>query len=83
MNAKHILPVAITLGLVVGAVWSEIPPAVAMSDAERARIEQSVWYAGCNEVRAAGKAPLYAGQPGYREGMDGDGDSIACEPIRN
>ena len=42
--------------------------------------EQGVYYAGCNEVRAAGKAPLYAGQPGYREGMDGDLDGIACEP---
>lgn len=42
----------------------------------------SVHYAGCNEVRALGKAPLYAGQPGYRIGMDGDGDGIACEPRR-
>ena len=45
-------------------------------------VEQSVYYAGCNEVRAAGKAPLYAGQPGYRTEMDGDGDGIACEPFR-
>jgi hypothetical protein len=45
-------------------------------------VEQSVYYSGCTEVRAAGKDPLYAGQPGYREGMDGDGDGIACEPIR-
>lgn len=39
------------------------------------------YYSGCNEVRAAGRAPLYKGEPGYREGMDGDGDGIACEPI--
>jgi len=45
-------------------------------------VERSVSYAGCNEVRAAGKAPLYAGQPGYREDMDGDGDGVACEPHR-
>ena len=43
---------------------------------------QSVHYSGCNEVRALGKAPLYEGQPGYREDMDGDGDGIACEPYR-
>ena len=42
----------------------------------------SVYYPGCNAVRAAGKAPLLAGQPGYRSEMDGDGDGIACEPIR-
>ncbi|TNE38964.1 MAG: excalibur calcium-binding domain-containing protein [Sphingomonadales bacterium] len=25
---------------------------------------------------------MYRGEPGYREGMDGDGDGIACEPYR-
>jgi hypothetical protein len=83
MDAKRLLPAAIGVGLVGGFVWSEVPPAVTMSDAERSQIEQSVWYAGCNEVRNAGRGPLYAGQPGNREGMDGDGDGIACEPIRN
>ena len=42
-------------------------------------VEQSAHYSGCNEVRAAGKAPLRAGEPGYRAEMDGDGDGIACE----
>ena len=46
------------------------------------QVERSVYYAGCNEVRAQGKAPLYVGDPGYREGMDGDSDGIACEPYR-
>jgi hypothetical protein len=43
----------------------------------------SIHYSGCNEVRAAGRAPLYRGNPGYRVEMDGDDDGIACEPIRN
>ena len=42
----------------------------------------SVYYSGCNEVRAAGLAPLYRGDPGYRPEMDGDADGIACEPHR-
>ena len=42
--------------------------------------DRSITYAGCNEVRALGKAPLHADQPGYRAEMDGDGDGIACEP---
>ena len=42
----------------------------------------AVHYSGCNEVRAAGLAPLYRGQPGYRPDMDGDDDGIACEPHR-
>jgi len=43
------------------------------------RRESSVYYSGCREVRAAGAAPIFRGQPGYRQGMDGDGDGIACE----
>ncbi|WP_344460686.1 excalibur calcium-binding domain-containing protein [Amnibacterium kyonggiense] len=40
----------------------------------------SVYYANCAAVRAAGKAPLYAGQPGYATPrLDRDGDGIACE----
>lgn len=42
--------------------------------------ERSVYYSGCDEARRAGAAPIYAGEPGYRSGMDGDGDGIACEP---
>jgi hypothetical protein len=37
-----------------------------------------VW-GGCNDARAAGTVPIYRGEPGYRVGMDGDGDGIACE----
>ncbi|WP_018349112.1 excalibur calcium-binding domain-containing protein [Longispora albida] len=38
-----------------------------------------VYYANCDAVRAAGKAPLYRGQPGYRDALDRDKDGIACE----
>ena len=55
---------------------SETAPAV---EADR---EASVYYPGCNAARAAGAAPIHAGEPGYREEMDGDGDGIACEPHR-
>lgn len=37
-------------------------------------------YSGCNEVRAAGVAPLYRHDPGFSERLDGDGDGIGCEP---
>ncbi|MCR6689472.1 DUF1524 domain-containing protein [Cellulomonas sp.] len=37
------------------------------------------YYASCAEARAAGVTPLHRGTPGYRPGMDGDGDGIACE----
>jgi hypothetical protein len=73
---------AVLVGGLAGYVWSALPPAALQSPEERAAVEGSVIYSGCNEVRAAGKAPLYAGQPGYRAGMDGDDDGIACEPHR-
>ena len=38
-----------------------------------------VSYANCAAVRAAGKAPLRRGQPGYRAGLDADRDGVACE----
>ncbi|GAA13661.1 GmrSD restriction endonuclease domain-containing protein [Gordonia alkanivorans] len=39
----------------------------------------SAYYANCSAARAAGAAPLYAGQPGYRAKLDRDGDGVACE----
>jgi endonuclease YncB( thermonuclease family) len=40
------------------------------------------YFRNCAAARAAGMAPLYRGQPGYRPEMDGDNDGIACEPYR-
>ncbi|MGI5242187.1 excalibur calcium-binding domain-containing protein [Dactylosporangium sp. CA-139066] len=39
----------------------------------------AVYYKNCDDVRAHGAAPLYRGQPGYRAGLDRDGDGVACE----
>jgi len=38
-----------------------------------------VFYQNCDAVRAAGAAPIYAGQPGYSRKLDRDGDGIGCE----
>ncbi|WP_448621030.1 fibronectin type III domain-containing protein [Geodermatophilus sp. URMC 65] len=37
------------------------------------------YYDNCDAVRAAGAAPLHRGQPGFRSGLDRDGDGVACE----
>lgn len=47
-------------------------PVVAAPDA-------SVTYANCDAVRAAGKAPIRAGDPGYSYKLDRDQDGIGCE----
>lgn len=41
--------------------------------------EQPAFYRNCSAVRAAGKAPLYRGQPGYSTKLDRDRDGVACE----
>ena len=38
-----------------------------------------VSYPNCTAARAAGAAPIYAGQPGYSSKLDRDGDGVACE----
>jgi hypothetical protein len=39
----------------------------------------AVYYANCAAAKAAGAAPIYAGQAGYRAGLDRDSDGVACE----
>src|SRR5699024_917334 len=39
----------------------------------------TVYFPNCSAARAAGAAPIHAGEPGYRLGLDGDGDGVACE----
>lgn len=38
-----------------------------------------VEYANCDAVRAAGAAPITAGDPGYSRRLDRDGDGVGCE----
>lgn len=39
----------------------------------------AAYYANCTEVREAGAAPIYSGDPGYSSKLDRDGDGVACE----
>lgn len=41
--------------------------------------DSSVYYPNCAAVRAAGAAPIRAGDPGYSRRLDRDGDGVACE----
>jgi hypothetical protein len=36
-------------------------------------------YHNCAQVRAAGKAPLHRGDPGYSRKLDKNGDGVACD----
>ncbi|WP_454972631.1 excalibur calcium-binding domain-containing protein [Corynebacterium propinquum] len=37
------------------------------------------YFQNCAAARAAGAAPLHAGEPGYRSQLDRDKDGVACE----
>jgi Excalibur calcium-binding domain len=38
-----------------------------------------VYFPNCAAARAAGAAPVRAGQPGYARHLDRDGDGVGCE----
>jgi len=40
----------------------------------------SVYYNNCAAASKAGAAPITIGQPGYRTGLDPNGNGVACEP---
>ena len=41
--------------------------------------QTDVYYENCDAVRAAGADPIRRGDPGYRPGLDRDGDGVGCE----
>lgn len=81
MRGQYLRLVGILSALTFAGVWllMEDPQADAAATAPPARY---VYYPNCTAAWNAGAAPIYYGEPGYRSGMDGDGDGIACEPIR-
>ncbi|MGW4396038.1 excalibur calcium-binding domain-containing protein [Amycolatopsis nivea] len=52
------------------------PPA---ADTPQPEQPSTVYYKNCAAAKAAGAAPLHRGDPGYRPGLDRDGDGVACE----
>jgi micrococcal nuclease len=54
-------------------------PSPAVPSPETPSSSAEVYYSSCSKVRAAGKAPLLKGQPGYRSGLDADHNGIACQ----
>lgn len=96
LGNRLLLPVAavLSLGLLASGLAVTFPGATAAPRewlavalpkspaAPRERSAPAVYYRNCNAARAAGAAPIYIGQPGFRPELDGDSDGIACEPLR-
>jgi len=70
------------LGLTVGVVSTRLPRANTSMNLAGIDKSKDRYFRRCSDAWAAGFAPMNRGEPGYREGLDGDGDGIACEPYR-
>ena len=70
---------ALFLGAVIAVGIATAPVAYAALSITTPTTSFSVYYKNCAEACAAGVAPLHRGDPGYRPGLDRDGDGIACE----
>lgn len=73
------------VGLAVASVLWDSPASSTWNANTESRALGSVqnntdYFARCSDARAAGVAPIHAGEPGYRPELDRDGDGIACEP---
>jgi len=66
----------------VTSVGTYVAPVVTKKSAPTASPStqsSSAYYKNCTAARAAGAAPVYAGQPGYGKHLDRDGDGVGCE----
>lgn len=87
MDIARFSPSQSRVALILTLMALCIPAFTAPADAQRRRgasrpASTTVYYRNCTEARAAGVAPIYRGQPGYRPALDRDNDGVACEPYR-
>ncbi|HEX2809588.1 MAG TPA: DUF1524 domain-containing protein, partial [Kineosporiaceae bacterium] len=62
--------------ILIGCNGQELPRT---ADVQAVPARATTYYATCSAARAAGATPLRSGRPGYRAGLDGDHDGVACE----
>ena len=63
----------------IACEWKQEQPEQDSSQEQSGGGSSGTFYRNCAEARAAGAAPIYRGEPGYREKLDRDNDGIACE----
>jgi len=77
----------VAFGASVAIAWRYLPQSMDLGSThnqwsqERSAQSSRVYYRNCAAAWAAGVAPIHAGQPGYRIGLDADLDGVACEPL--
>ncbi|GAA2178248.1 hypothetical protein GCM10009847_07590 [Leucobacter tardus] len=61
------------------AAEAQAAAAVPSTESEPATSPTPTYFQNCSAARAAGAAPVYAGDPGYGPHLDRDGDGVGCE----
>ncbi|WP_280382055.1 excalibur calcium-binding domain-containing protein [Nocardia wallacei] len=62
-----------------GSGWSDSPHETVLLPPSGDAQPGYPFYATCTQVWAEHGGPLYAGQRGYRAGLDTDGNGVACD----
>ncbi|MFD3551663.1 excalibur calcium-binding domain-containing protein [Streptomyces goshikiensis] len=60
-------------------VSTPVPPKPKKPQTPPPANDEPVFFKNCDAAKAAGKAPIRRGQPGYRDALDRDKDGIACD----
>ncbi len=76
MKKKVTAAAAALLSLFVGDLSAK---AQTNKDRQASTESGEVYFQNCAAARAAGAAPIRAGEPGYSRKLDRDGDGVACE----
>ena len=56
------------------------PPGQGNARASTSGVSGGLYFISCADAERAGYSSMGIGTPGYREGLDGDHDGVACEP---
>jgi hypothetical protein len=78
-HAAPAVPAPASAASVTPAAAAAAAAPAASEAAQAAPAPAAAYYANCAAVRAAGAAPIHAGQPGYSGKLDRDGDGVGCE----
>ncbi|GAA0302127.1 excalibur calcium-binding domain-containing protein [Sphingomonas oligophenolica] len=82
MDRGFLAMTGVASALTFGGVLLLTAPSASQSPGAATIAPSYAYYPNCDTARAAGAAPVYRGQPGYRPELDADDDGIACEPHR-
>ena len=82
MDGKFLLLILCLGSTTFAATWLVMTPAKPLRGEVPAFDKRGkvVHFNNCEEVRAAGLAPLWSGKPGYTQALDPQGLGFACPP---